>query len=395
MADRDDIRLRWVLADPSRERAVDPIGMGSQGDRIADILLPQLSVATTRARYLSFLCWAVDKSAGSPSMTRMIHRLEAEFAIEEAERHRRDDPASDCPGVVGRGRALEYLKTHDWNPPKYAERLYKNTAFATYRPTMRGLGLLTYNRTPTLTDEGKQLAAIFQACRGRRPRCLGDISKKEQGRLRGLLGLDYRMQVDGESKRRRATYEVVCHDLPHRDSASILERHAQISSRPTDVSRALHRAFVWELLSCGLTLAFSWLLVTQRTTPIVTTLRRELSKRPRRQSLGPLSPSDPECGGQVVAFLRAALKLNPSKLDLDQGPIQLAARLIEDRDPPEFLRQLVACHRRAKLESPWVALVGNNVEILAPKKNLYLVIRPRTYRLDAFGQLLRDLGMLP
>ena len=98
---------------------------------------------------------------------------------------------------------------------------------------------------------------------------------------------------------------------------------------------------------------------------------------------------------QVVAFLRAALKLSPSKLDLDPGPVQLAARLIEDRDPTEFLRQLVERHRRAKLESPWVALVGNTVEILTPNKNLDLEIRPRTYRLDAFSQLLRDLGMFP
>ena len=60
----NDIRLRWVLADPSRKRAVDPLGMGAQADQLADLLLPQLSVATTRARYFSFLCWAVRKSAG-------------------------------------------------------------------------------------------------------------------------------------------------------------------------------------------------------------------------------------------------------------------------------------------------------------------------------------------
>jgi len=31
-----DVRLRWVLADPSRERAVDPLGMGAQADQVAD-----------------------------------------------------------------------------------------------------------------------------------------------------------------------------------------------------------------------------------------------------------------------------------------------------------------------------------------------------------------------
>ena len=197
------------------------------------------------------------------------------------------------------------------------------------------------------------------------------------------------------SKRRRDTYEAVCHELADRDVAFILEQHAQIASRPSNIALALHRAFVWELLSCGLTLAFSWLLRKQRTTPVVSALRGQLKGRPQRRSLGPLSASDPECRAQVVAFLRAALKLSPSKLDLDPGPVQLRRTLIEDRNPTEFLRQLVERHRRAKLESPWVALVGNTVEILTPNKNLDLEVRPRTYRLDAFSQLLRDLGMFP
>jgi hypothetical protein len=36
----DDIRLRWVQADPSSERAVDALGIVAQADRIAELLLP-------------------------------------------------------------------------------------------------------------------------------------------------------------------------------------------------------------------------------------------------------------------------------------------------------------------------------------------------------------------
>ena len=388
-----DIRLRWVLADPSTERAVDPLGMGAQADKIADLLLPQLSVTTTRARYFSFLCWAVRKSVGKVPM---IHRLEAELALEEAVRHN-GESATDCPGVVGRSRAASYLKENSGKRPERPERLYKNTAFATYRPTMRALGLLTHSRRPELTNEGVRLATEFGRCCRRKLPCLGDISVSEKGLLRKLLGFDYRMQADPRvpSMRRRATFEAVRqHFEDSRDSKSILEQFAQLSSRPSDVESELHRAFVWELLSCGLALAFSMLLTEQRKPPIVRALRQALVGRPRRPALGPLSACDPECGGQVVALLRAAMNLNPQKLMDDCSPAGIAARLVDERDPDTFLRQLVGRHRMAKPEAPWVVLVGEKVEILAHTKSLAFEVRPRTYRLDAFSQLLRDLGMI-
>jgi len=389
----NDIRLRWVLADPSHERAVDPLGMGAQADQIADLLLPQLTVATTRARYFSFLCWAVRKSDGLMSN---IHRLEAELALEEAVRHK-GDPANACPGVIGRSRAASYLEQHDGRPPRRPERLYKNTAFTTYRPTMRGLGLLARGRSPELTVEGERLATTFQQSRGRKLPCLGDISVDEQILLKMLLGLDYRKQVDLPvfSMRRRATFETVNEALENGfDSAGVLEQYAQLGRRPSVVATALHRAFVWELLSCGLTLAFSMLLAERRKGPILRALRHELAGRPRRPALGPLSVNDSECSAHVVALLRAAMILDPQKLALDRGTTRLAALLVVERDPDEFLRQLVERHRIAKRETPWIMLIGDKIEVLAPNKSTVFDTRPRTYRLDAFNQLLRDLGMI-
>jgi hypothetical protein len=47
-----------------------------------------------------------------------------------------------------------------------------------------------------------------------------------------------------------------------------------------------------------------------------------------------------------------------------------------------------------KPDEPWIALASDKVQVLAPKKSLAFQVRPRSYRLDAFAQLLRDLGML-
>lgn len=291
----DDIRLRWVQADPSIERAVDPLGMGAQADRIADFLLPQLSVTTSRARYLSFLCWAVRKSAGSLPM---IHRLEAELALEEAQRHQ-GDSSDTCPGIVGRRTALKYLQKYDWKPPKRPERLYKITAFATHRPTLRSLKLLTDSRSPELTEEGGRLATLFEQSRGRKPRCLGDISRAEISQIKALLGFDNRKQAEPStpSGRRRATYDGVWRKLQKGDSAFLLEQYARCSTRSSPVAAALHRAYVWEVLSCGLALALLRLLWERNLKTVAGELRKQLKRRPRCPGLGKFSADNDDSPG--------------------------------------------------------------------------------------------------
>jgi len=367
--------------------------MGAQADRIADRLLPDLSVQTTRARYLSFLCWAVDKSEGSPTPLASIHRLEAELALEEARRHR-DDSADECPGVVGRTNALRYLEDHAWKEPARPERLYKNTAFATYRPLMRALGLLARDRAIELTLEGEKLASAF--AQARRPRCLSNISSNERVGIGALLGLNYRKHsgLPIRAERRRATYKTVGKRLGGGAySKDVLERYAQKGTRPTDVAATLHQAFAWEVLSLGLTLAFSMLLNEQRTGPVVRSLRAALSKRPRLPPLGPLDADDTGAAN-VVALLREATRLRCDVLGLDPGPLRIGEVLVIDHDPVGFLRRLVDRHRMVKPDEPWIALASDKVQVLAPKKSLAFQVRPRSYRLDAFAQLLRDLGML-
>ena len=389
MAQGSDIRLRWVLPDPSRERAVDALGMSVQADRLAERLVPQLSGTTNRARYLSFLCWAVKQTSTIKKPITAIHRLEAQLAIEEAMRHR-DRPADDCVGIVGRGNATRYMLKHGWRAPAHPERLYKSTAFAAYRPAMRALGLLTRTRRPELTPAGRALAAAYGAARGKKPRCLQDISRTEQGLLKQALGLDLRVKAPvGAAALRRATADRLGAMDQNATATDVLERHAGSHPRG-DVAQLLHRAYVWELLSLGLGLAFTMLLCAERRSTVASKLRRALGRHPRCPTLGSLSGEAPEAAENVVALLRAAVKRRPVDLGLERSAVDLAHTLVTHKRPVEFLDKIVQRHAAAKPDGPWIMLAGDAIKPLVLAKTLVTTVRPRTYRLDAFEQILWD-----
>ena len=73
----------WVEPDPLRARATDALALQAVADRLADRLLPGLSVLTTRARYFTFLAWARDES-GRDHDERLIHRYEVALVFAEA-----------------------------------------------------------------------------------------------------------------------------------------------------------------------------------------------------------------------------------------------------------------------------------------------------------------------
>src|SRR5688572_33361992 len=83
----------WVESDPMRGRALDALGLQASADRIADVLLPGLSVLTTRARYYSLLVWA-RRACGKQTDEARIHRLEVALATREAMLHPKE-PVSD------------------------------------------------------------------------------------------------------------------------------------------------------------------------------------------------------------------------------------------------------------------------------------------------------------
>lgn len=111
----------WVEPDPTREVAIDALGLSWQADQLAEELLPDLSVLTRRARYLSFLSWAVSKTSAAANPEREIHRLEATLALYEAKLHDGDR----TPGLStvtangmpkGQAQPACRVESHDMEP---------------------------------------------------------------------------------------------------------------------------------------------------------------------------------------------------------------------------------------------------------------------------------------
>ena len=95
-----------------------------------------------------------------------------------------------------------------------------------------------------------------------------------------------------------------------------------------------------------------------------------------------------------MALLRTAARLWSAELGLERGPADLSTALLQKRDAREFLSGLVDRHRSSKADGPWIEIVGNRVHVLTPGKGSALSVRPRSYRLDAYGQMLLDLEMI-
>jgi hypothetical protein len=396
MTPSSDIRLRWVLSDPNRERAVDPIGTGMVAERIADRLVPDFSGATMRARYLSFLCSAVRRASASRSPYGFVHHLEAELAVDEAIQHG-DAPTSECPGVIGRSRAAKELLRLKGERPTRPERLYKNTAFSTYRPLLRALGFLETSRTPRLTSAGEELARLYPARGSLASRCLAQITRGEVGRLCGPLGLDGRTSLGPDSRpgRRRATYDYLRSRGSHRlEALTLIGSHQRPPKRSSTVAHWLHVAYAWEVLSLGLALAFARLLRSRSISLVTRELRDELRSRPRVPRFEATTPGDQDAR-DVVAFLREARRVSEVLPADGIRFVQIAQDLVVGKDPGKFLRRLVEQHGRAKGGDAWVQLAGDRIRIIARTKNLELRPAPRRYRLDAFTQVLADMGRLP
>ena len=79
----------WVEVDPLRGRAVDALGLQTTADRIADEILPGLSVLTNRARYFPLLAWGRRVCGTRPDEYR-IHRIEVALAVRESILHAGD-----------------------------------------------------------------------------------------------------------------------------------------------------------------------------------------------------------------------------------------------------------------------------------------------------------------
>jgi hypothetical protein len=128
----------WVEPDPLRARATDALALQAVADRLADRLLPGLSVLTTRARYFTFLAWARDES-GREHDERRIHRYEVALVFAEALLSDKDGEHAKSCQFVGSRNIRSYPRDRIPSDPRH---VYKVPAWRAYRASMVALGLI-------------------------------------------------------------------------------------------------------------------------------------------------------------------------------------------------------------------------------------------------------------
>lgn len=390
----------WVAPDPTREVAIDALGLSWQADQLADKLLPDLSVLTRRARYLSFLAWSISKSISKVDKESNIHKFEVDLAFNEAKRHDRD--SQTCLGIIGRFRALDYIKKGR-KKPIHPETLYKSTAFRAYRPLLRAAGLLEM-RSLTLTPSGEEVASAYGRASHGRPACMSEISTEEKKLLKRALGFDGRVNTNMQGQRRRETYKELLNRFDRFGNerfhpAKVLPVYSIKPKTNNPVRMILHMAYVWEVLSLGFNLAFVCILRDMRLGSFEKRLKEALQGRPTVPELSEdFTAQDNNAARHVVALLRHACSLQPSILGLQTNIEDLARILVRNCNPEYFLKNLLARHESVKGIEAWVQHTGENGYLrrqAPPRKGLPDHADLHPYRLSAFYELGEDLDLWP
>jgi hypothetical protein len=411
----------WVEPDPLRARAIDALALQAVADRLADRLLPGLSVLTTRARYFTFLAWARDES-GRDHDERRIHRYEVALVFAEALLSDEDGNHAESCQFVG-SRNIRTLPRE--RIPADPRNVYKVPAWRAYRASMVALGLIERAPRFSLTDEGADAAKFFRkAVRHRKGpssplpgrACLSAISWIERRQIRDALGLSIRGRLDLESpdaRTRRAAFAREVRRVYWREGLSpeaVLPRYEALRA-PTlpEPVQTLRAAAVWERLSLGLNTLFTvWVRAIDagRQQAVERDLTQLLSRGLPLSPLGTIALMDETTAlARGIASLRVALRLSDrlchggTQLP-DPGAFALARIFINKGRSPrsrvaEGLAMLLARHRAAKGDDAWVREVGSGrLEIARDAGEGWTIptlVRPHAYRMAAFSRVANDL----
>lgn len=158
----------WLVRLDAPPSSRDPLGLQAHAMAQADRLLPGLNVFTSRARYYTFLCWALSRSqAGALPRAHLerVLRLERLLVLCEALQHE-DDPLA-C-SYIGRRRGRRFVSERSgaglWElPTRILKNQGANGALRLYRTSLASLGLVEEDDLEEglglrLTDRGQQLA---------------------------------------------------------------------------------------------------------------------------------------------------------------------------------------------------------------------------------------------
>lgn len=321
----------WIEPPPTEPGSIDPLGYLARAERLAEQLLPGVTVATRRARYLSFLCWATRETRGK---AREIDGWEVALSVGEYLRHGSEERV--CSYLGSRLAQQRELEPGDHLPT----RLQVQTSRLLYSGLLRSCSLC--DESGALTDLGKRVADEFEKdMPGSRPRqvfrckampCLSKIRGHERGWLRKAL-----LESNDASKIRLATFRelgVTAWRAVERNGASgVLSKYLpRARAQSSATARLLHEAAKLELQSMPLTRLFLYLY--QHTGIIRGSIPKESAFRAFRVREDPS-----ELLADVAEHLRRA-----SRLGAPIPPLGVQA----------LAQELCELHRRAKPEAPWV-----------------------------------------
>jgi hypothetical protein len=406
----------WVEPDPLQGRAVDALGLQATADRIADLLVPGLSVLTVRARYYSFLSWA-RRACGSRADETKIHRLEVALAIRESRLHSRDRTEHDGGGRNCRFVGLRNLSIRPRDtPPSDPRDVYRVPVWRAYRASMQSLGLLGTDYALT-RDHGVALAQAYSAsCNAADTSgkvalppsaCLSELKHREASLLVGRLGLwrkGRRPTDDTSPEGRRDALERELRDhyangysLPEVLGAYEVRRDRQ----PSQTVGALREAAVWERLSVGLNAVFLLWLAHLRS-PGFARERLVAARRKRRVERLPFSDIqiDDSATATAVQSVRRALAMR-DRLEprgglghCDTSAFTLGDAVVSGVPIGNVLEQLEERHVVAKGDDAWIRDHGQRKELARDTDRSWQLPSAATlhaYRLTAFGSILADL----
>jgi len=412
----------WVEPDPLRARATDALALQAVADRLADRLVPGISVLTTRARYFTFLAW-VRHRIGKEHNELQIHRHEIALAFTEALLTDKDsEHAKTCQFVGSRNvRAMSHSKI-----PKDPRQVYKVPAWRAYRASMAALGLINEGPTYSLTDVGLSAASSFghiirnwKGLNSPFPAqaCLSEVSKRERIILRELLGLSIRGRIDPgstEGRVRRAAFAREVRKIFDREPLSpeiVLPKYENRRGRELpEPFLALREAAIWERLSLGLNSIFTlWARAVDagRQRAIERSIEDVLQHGFPPPVMEAVDLTDEDTAiARGISSIRLAIRLSdqlsetgvqlPDKEAFELGRIFIAKNRRPRARVAEGLAMLLARHRAAKGDDVWVREAGSGrLEIAREPGEGWIIpeiVRPHAYRMAAFDQIILDLG---
>jgi len=194
----DALLPRWLEPNRLPPGSRDPLGLQSHAERLANEVLPGLTVFTSRIGYYGFIAWAVKRLneetlPASLSRRERFHRLERTLALCEFIWHGQEDRSCSILGQRSKTQILQSAVNDRFRVPTRilknqesagAFRLYSTSlesmGFAAQAPELAADGLLPLQ----LTDLGKELADEF---RKRVPDDFWDFGLSDKTRSRDVL----------------------------------------------------------------------------------------------------------------------------------------------------------------------------------------------------------------